>query len=138
MNGRELAQFAARLADEKKGSDIVIYDLRGLSDVTDYFVIATAQSKLQARAIVAEIERDLKVRGVLKLGQEGVGDTQWILMDYGDVVVHVFSPQLRDYYSLESLWGDAPKVSWREGAAGEVPRPAPAGAPKSHKPFAHR
>jgi ribosome-associated protein len=137
MNGRELSQFAARLADEKKGSDIVIYDLRGVSDVTDYFVIATAQSRLQARAIAAGIEKTLKDQGVLKLGLEGGGDTQWILMDYGDAVIHVFSPQLRDYYSLESLWGDAPKVPWREGSAGEVPRPAPVGAPKSHKPFAH-
>ena len=112
MNGREIAQRAARIADEKKGSDIVIYDLRGLSDVTDYFLIVTVQSKLQARAVVAAMEEEMKARGVLPLGVEGAAGSQWILLDYADAVIHVFSPELRAYYSLESLWGDAPKVPW--------------------------
>ncbi|MCY3021036.1 MAG: ribosome silencing factor [Planctomycetota bacterium] len=112
INSREIAAFAARTADEKKGTDIVIYDLRGLSDIADYFVIATAHSKAQSRAICDTVNRDLKTAGVSKLGQEGNEYGQWILLDYGGCVIHVFSPGLRDYYGLESLWGDAPKVDW--------------------------
>lgn len=110
MDGREIAVFAARIADERKGSDIVIYDLRGLSDVADFFVIATAQSKAQSRAICDNISRELKARGITRLGLEGGSGGQWVLLDYGACVIHVFSPALRDYYALESLWGDAPKV----------------------------
>jgi ribosome-associated protein len=115
MDGREIALFAARSADEKKGTDIVIYDLRGLSDVADFFVIATAQSKAQSRALCDTICRELKVRGVQRMGQEGSRGGQWVLLDYGDCVIHVFSPALREYYALESLWGDAPKVEWKTG-----------------------
>jgi len=113
MNGREIAVFAARTADGKKGSQIVIYDLQGLSDVADYFVITTAQSKAQSRAICDTITGELKAGGVHKIGQEGNAGGQWVLLDYGDCVIHVFSPALREYYSLESLWGDAPKVDWK-------------------------
>jgi len=115
MDGREIALFAARTADEKKGTDIVIYDLQGLSDVADYFVIVTAQSKAQSRAICDSICLELKHRGVHRLGQEGSGGGQWVLLDYGDCVIHIFSPALREYYGLESLWGDAPKVDWKGG-----------------------
>jgi ribosome-associated protein len=117
MEGRDIAIFSARTADEKKASDIVIYDLHGITDIADYFVIATAQSKAQIRAIVETISHDLKLRGVNKLGREGADSAQWILLDYGDCVVHVFSPALRDYYALESLWGDAPKIDWNQPAA---------------------
>lgn len=114
MSGRQIALLAARAADAKRAGDIVIYDLRGISDVADYFVIATAASKLQARAISGELEKELKRRGVKKLGREGAAGSQWILLDYTDTVIHILSPELRAYYSLESLWGDAPKVEWGE------------------------
>jgi ribosome-associated protein len=133
MDGQEIAQTSARLADDKKGLDIVIYDLRGLSDVTDYFVIATAQSKLQSRAIVGAVEKGLRDLGVRKMSLEGNNDSRWVLLDFGPVVVHVFSADLREYYSLESLWGDAPKVEWN----GDAAKPAPSDTPKSHKPFSH-
>ena len=113
MEGREIALFAARTSDEKKGADIVIYDLKGLSDVADFFVITTAQSKAQSRAICESISHDLKKRGVHRIGQEGNAGGQWVLLDYGDCVIHIFSPALREYYGLESLWGDAPKVEWQ-------------------------
>lgn len=119
MTGCEIAQAAARIADEKKGQDIVIYDLRSLSDVADYFVVVTALSKLQLRAIAAEIERSLKEQGVPRLGLEGSAASQWVLLDYCDVVVHLFSPALREYYELEALWGDAPKIEWQDPAAGK-------------------
>jgi len=115
MTDKELAIYAARAADDKKGREIVVYDLRGNSDVTDYFVIVTAQSKLQAKAVVNSIELGLKELGIMKLGREGSNDSQWHLIDYGSVVVHVFSPPLREYYSLETMWGDAPKVDWQSG-----------------------
>ena len=112
IDGRDIALFAARMSDDKKAEDVIIYDVRGLSDITNYFVIATASSKAQVRAIIETIKRDLKDRGVTKIGQEGNENGQWVLIDYGDCVVHVFSPALRDYYGLESMWGDGPKVDW--------------------------
>lgn len=118
MTGRELAVLAAWLADAKRGGEIVIYDLRGLSDVTDFFVIVTAGSSLQSRAVVLGVERGMKPAGARLLGQEGAARSPRVLMDYGEVVVHVFSPELRRYYSLESLWGDAPKVDWRAEGKG--------------------
>lgn len=112
MKGREIAVFAARVAESKRGRDIVIYDLRGLTDITDYFVIVTADSKPQVRAILESISRELKASGIRKQGQEGSGGGKWVLLDYVDCVVHIFAPELRDYYGLELLWGDAPKVDW--------------------------
>lgn len=112
MTGRDIAIFSALTAEDKKAEDIVIYDMRGLMDVTDYFVIATAFSRSQVRAIVESIKRDLKILGTRKIGQEGSEAGSWILLDYADCVVHVFSPELREYYSLETMWGDAPKVDW--------------------------
>ena len=112
LSGLEISLFAARAADEKKATNIVIYDLHGLTDITDYFVIATAQSKAQINAILDSISRGLKAQGLHRLGQEGEENGQWVLLDYGDTVVHIFSPALREYYGLELLWGDAPKVAW--------------------------
>ena len=132
MEGVEIARKAAQLAEQKKGLDIVIYDLQGLSDVTDYFVIVTAQSKLQSRAVVNAVEKGLKELGVRKMGREGDHDSQWVLIDYGSTVVHVFSASLREYYSLESLWGDAPRVKWD----GDTKMASPADTPKGRKPFA--
>ena len=115
MPGRDIAVFAARTADEKKGEDIIIYDLRGLTDITDYFVIVTAQSKAQIRAIIETISHDLKNQhNVTKYGQEGNESGQWVLLDYSDCVIHIFSPALREYYGLESMWGDAPRVKWKK------------------------
>ena len=113
MNGRDIALYSAQAADEKKATDIVVYDLHGITDITDYFVIITAQSKAQAHAIVETISRALKAQGVQRMGREGEENGQWVLLDYCDCVVHVFSPALRDYYALESLWGDAPKLDWQ-------------------------
>jgi ribosome-associated protein len=117
ISGREIALFAARTADEKRGTDIVAYDVRGLTDITDYFVIITAQSRSQIRAIYETIARELKANGLHKLGQEGNETGNWVLLDYADCVIHIFSPQLREYYGLESLWGDAPKLKWNSESA---------------------
>lgn len=112
MEGRKIAVFSARTAEAKRGRDIIVYDLRGVTDIADYFVLVTADSKAQIKAILESIRKDLKAEGVNKIGQEGNSSGKWVLLDFGDVVIHVFSEELREYYSLESLWGDAPKVNY--------------------------
>lgn len=113
-NGRDIAIFSARTADDRKGEDIVIYDVRGITDVADYFVIATAHSRSQTRAIIESIKKALKSVNIRKMGQEGHEGGSWVLIDFTDVVIHVFSPELREYYSMETLWGDAPKIDWKK------------------------
>src|SRR4051812_19641659 len=98
-----------------------------MTDVTDYFVIGTATSKAQVRAIIESIKRVLKTFGVRKMGQEGNESGHWVLIDYGDCVVHIFSPELREYYGIESLWGDAPKVQWTKESPVALPDHLPTG-----------
>jgi ribosome-associated protein len=95
---------------DKKAADIILLDLRQLTPVTDYFVICTAESHRQIGAIVDGLEDDLKILGVRPLHVEGANDSGWVLIDYGDVVVHVFSPDDREYYRLERAWSAAPVV----------------------------
>ncbi len=123
-SSREKARAVAHMLEEHKGEDTVILDLTHVSSFTDYFVITTAQSKAQCRAICDTILRELKHIGVHKLGQEGNAGGQWVLLDYGGCVVHVFSPALREYYALESLWGDAPNVTSDFTEEAESPRNA--------------
>lgn len=107
----EIAKVAATAADDKKASDIVLLDLTGQSDVCDYFLICTANNNPQMEAIVEGIEEKVvKNTGLKPLSKEGRGRSRWVLIDYGSVVVHVFTPEARDYYRLERLWGDAPRV----------------------------
>ncbi len=96
----------------KKAEELVVLDLRGLSTFTDFFVIMTGNSTRQNTAISESIEQVLKKSEVIPLGVEGRGAAEWILLDYGSFVVHVFSKKAREYYSLEKLWGDAPRLSW--------------------------
>ena len=108
MEAKELAQHAAQLALTKKAKDIVVLDLNGLSDVTNYFVVCTGESDTQVKAIADAIDdgtRELKAKVWRK---EGYDNLQWVLLDYVDVVVHVFQPKTREYYDIERLWGDAP------------------------------
>ncbi|MDX6697261.1 MAG: ribosome-associated protein [Solirubrobacteraceae bacterium] len=109
MEGQELARAIARYADDKKARDIVELDLRGVVGYTDRFVICTGNSERQVKAIHDGIHLGLKdEHGLLPRRVEGVGESHWILMDYLDVVVHVFTPDTRDYYRLEQLWGEVP------------------------------
>ncbi len=96
----------------KKAEELVVLDLRGLSTFTDFFVIMTGNSTRQNTAISESIEQVLKKSEVMPPGVEGRGAAEWILLDYGSFVVHVFSKKAREYYSLEKLWGDAPRLSW--------------------------
>jgi ribosome-associated protein len=92
---------------ERLGSDIVLLDLKDVSLLADYFVICSAESTPQFKAIVDEVEKQAKANGVRQLRVEGKADSGWLLLDYGSVVVHVFDPELRDYYDLEGLWKQA-------------------------------
>jgi ribosome-associated protein len=105
-----------QVSQDKKAADILILDLRELTSFTDFFVIMTGNSSRQNVAITESIEQDLKRNRTRPLGVEGRELAEWILMDYGSFVVHVFSQRAREYYSLERLWGDAPKVAYAENA----------------------
>jgi ribosome-associated protein len=115
-DSREVAVAAARAASEKQGSRIVILDVRDLIVITDSFVIASGSSDRQVRTIVEEVEKALRDLGVKPVRREG-GEGAWVLLDFVDVVVHVFGEEERDYYDLERLWRDAPGVEWEEAGA---------------------
>lgn len=112
----EHARLCARIADDNRAKDILLLDLRGATPLIDYFVIASASSRRQASSIAYEIDADMKKLGERKLSMEGAEEGRWTLIDYGDFVVHLFSDEARGYYSLEDLWGDAPRIEWRDPA----------------------
>lgn len=97
------------LALELKGRSVVVLDLRDISSATDYFVIASGTSDVQVKAIAEHVLEKLREEGVRPQHVEGLPGGRWVLLDYVDFVVHVFHPQARDFYQLESLWGDAPR-----------------------------
>lgn len=121
MESKELALEIARIADEKKGHDVVILDLRGIADIAEFFVIATADNGRLVDAIVDEVENRLRPEGAVAFAIEGRDDNTWALMDFGQVMVHVFQPEPRAFYRLERLWGDAPRIELVEGDIVEVP-----------------
>lgn len=112
MDSKEIAIVCAKIADEKKAQDIVILDVSRISSITDYFVICSAINERQLHAIADEIDKDLKKLSVQKFGMEGYREAKWVLIDYGDFIVHIFDKEIRSYYDLEMLWGDAPRVEW--------------------------
>lgn len=101
------ARRVVELAEDKKGSDIVLLDVHALTSLADYFVICSGGSERQLGAIADGIAEGLKADGVLPLGREGGAGAHWVLLDFGAVVVHVFAPPERDFYQLEKLWSDA-------------------------------
>lgn len=110
----EIAQLAAQAAIDKKAIDTVVLDIRGLSLIADYFVIASGNSETQVSAIAKEIKDKMHQNNVDIKGAEGLEQARWILIDTGDVVIHVFHKDERNFYNLERLWGDAPKVEIKE------------------------
>lgn len=119
----ELARLVAELAEERKADDVITLDLRGISTVTDFFVICTGRSDVHVRAIAERIETGALERGERPLAREGVAHGTWALLDYGDVVVHVFQPEARAFYDLERLWGQAPRWTTASRSAIESGRP---------------
>ncbi len=109
----QLAIAAARTADENRGQDIVVLDVRKLTSIFDYFVIASGTSRRQIHAISEEIDDRLeKELGDQRMGIEGYSESRWILLDYGSVVIHLFDDETRQYFALEDLWADGEKVDW--------------------------
>ena len=111
---REAAVAAARAAAAKQAEHITILDVHGLIVITDYFVICSGATERQVRTIVEEIEKALRDLGRKPVRREGESERRWVLLDYVDLVVHVFTEQEREYYELERLWGDAPRSAWEE------------------------
>ena len=112
LNSLESALLCAEAADNKKAFEILVLDLRKLTTICDFFVICSGGSTTQVDAITDEIGRELAKAGVHPSHVEGATDANWVLMDYGDVVVHIFEEQTRTYYNLEKLWGDAPRLEY--------------------------
>ena len=110
---RTLAVEAARLAEDTHCEEILVLDLRGRSPVTDYFVIATGTSDRQMRSVAQDIEQIGKGLGSRVWNVAGRDSAHWVVLDFVDVVVHLFDQEYRHYYDLELLWGDAPRVRWR-------------------------
>lgn len=99
----------AELAQERKAHDVVVLDLRGISSATDHFVLVSGRSDTQVKAIADNIIDEMKKEGQRPAHVEGLQGGRWVLVDFIDVVVHVFHPHARDFYQLENLWGDAPR-----------------------------
>ena len=114
MDSRKLALLCREFADNKKAEDIVILDVRKLSSVTDFFVVASGTSEPHLRAILAEVtERLREEQGVRPRAVDGSTHAAWVVLDYFDVIVHVMRQDVRERYDLESLWGDAPRLKLR-------------------------
>ena len=107
------ACLCARIADEYRGRDTIVLDLTGVTAIFDFFVLTTAGSPRQMRAIADEVQRVLSAEGSKSLGTEGADSATWVLQDYGDIVLHVFTPAARSLYDLEHLWADAVRVDWQ-------------------------
>ena len=108
--GRLAAVMAVEAGLEKKAERPVLLDVRGISSYADYVVVMTADNRRQIEAVALEIEHRLHGAGIRALGTEGNGDTGWMLIDFADLVVHLFTPEARDFYDIEGLWADAPRV----------------------------
>jgi len=119
MESKALANKIAQLASDKKANDILLLNMEGLSPVTDYYVICSAANTTQVRSIVDNIEDKLAEEQVFFTHKEGYNDARWILLDYGDVVAHVFLEEERDFYNLEHLWADAPSEPFVEAIDGK-------------------
>jgi len=113
-DARERALLCVRFALEKKAYDLVLMEVGALTSIADYFLICTGRSDVQVQAIAQSVEENLERLGIRPLSIEGMTRGQWVLMDYGDVLVHIFYEPVREFYDLERLWARAPRVSLPE------------------------
>jgi ribosome-associated protein len=114
-HGLERAILCAQTAEDHKGKDILVLDLRGLTPIFDFFVIVTGTSRRHIHTLAEEIDAAMHSQGEQRMSIQGYDTSRWVAQDYGDIVVHVFDPEARDYYALEELWADAPRVDWLRG-----------------------
>ena len=111
----EHAYLCARVAADNKARDVLVLDMRSITPLYDYFVIATGTSRRQLHTLAEEIDAAMHAEGERRLGIEGYEASKWVVQDYGDIVVHVFDAEARKYYALEELWADAPQLDWQHG-----------------------
>lgn len=111
MTSKEIVTQAAHLLDAKKAEDIVVLDIRELTSLGDYFLIASAGNTTLVKTLAEELEDKFSAQGLEPRRVEGAGSAMWILMDYTDVVIHIFYSETREFYCLERLWADAPKLT---------------------------
>lgn len=109
----ERACLAAKIASDNKGQDVKVLDLRKLTPVFDFFVLATGPSRRVVHTIVEETDAALRAIGDQRISVEGYDASKWVVQDYGDLLIHVFDPDTRDYYKLEELWADATPIDWQ-------------------------
>ncbi len=109
---KERACLSARVAADHKARDVLVLDMRGITPLYDYFVLATGTSRRQIHNLAEEIDAALRAEGDTRRNIEGYEASRWVVEDYGDVVVHVFDPETRAYYDVEELWADAVRVDW--------------------------
>jgi ribosome-associated protein len=100
------------VADDNKARDIIVLDMRSITPLYDFFVIMTGNSRRQIHTLAEEIDAELRAVGETRISIEGYEASKWVVQDYGDLVVHVFDPDTRQYYGLEDLWADAPRLDW--------------------------
>ncbi|HYA39925.1 MAG TPA: ribosome silencing factor [Syntrophobacteraceae bacterium] len=115
MSGRKKAILCAREASRFKAFDLVLLDVSGLSSFADFFIVCSGKSSRQVQGIADNLESGLKSMGIKPIGTEGKREGHWVLMDYGDVIVHIFYEPVRYFYDLESLWSEASRVEWEQG-----------------------
>ena len=121
LSTEEKTTLISQIVADKKAMDVVVLDMADASSITDYFLICSGGSQRQVQAIADAIGEQLKQAGITSLGVEGYREGHWILMDYGDVIVHVFSQETREFYDLEHLWANAPKIDLSRETAGVTP-----------------
>ncbi len=116
------ACLAARILEDTRGQETLVLDLTGVTSIVDFFVLATGTSPRQMKAMAEEVHKILKQGGAKRIGYEGEESSQWLLQDYGDLVIHLFTPDARKLYDLEHLWAEAPQVDWKAIAPAVAPR----------------
>ncbi len=109
-DSKEKSIFCAQIALEKKAMDVTILELKKVSSITDYFLICSGRSDRQVQAIAEHIGEKMREKGIFPLGEEGLREGKWVLLDYDDVVIHIFYDEVRRYYDLEGLWIEAPRI----------------------------
>ena len=121
LEPKERALRIAEAAEDRRAEDVMILDMRGLTTICDYFVICNGRSRLHVNAIAEEVEDQMSKLGMEPRHVEGIPDSSWVILDYMDVVLHVFEPDARKFYNLEGLWGDAARVEVpaREGTGAQ-------------------
>ncbi len=110
LEPRERALRIAEAAEDRRAEDVAILDMRGLTTICDYFVICNGRSRLHVDAIAEEVDEQMSELGIEPRHIEGIPDSSWVILDYLDVVLHIFEPDARGFYNLEGLWGDAARV----------------------------